>query len=58
MAHILQTMKIWLFHVVGFFRERQRNIPNNNNNTLFTHATSRSNKNLLKHVREIKSIEN
>ena len=31
---------------------------NNNNNTLFTHATSRSNKNSLKHVRETKSIEN
>ena len=27
-------------------------------NTLFTHATSRSDKNSLKHVRETESIEN
>ena len=39
------------FHLIA--QER-----NNNNNTLFTHATSRSNKNSLKHVRETKSIEN
>ena len=31
---------------------------NYNNNTLFTHTTSRSNKNSLKHVREMNSIEN
>ena len=34
------------------------NNNNNNNNTLFTHATSRSDKNSLKHVRETESIEN
>ena len=35
-------------------KSRQPN-NNNNNNTLFTHATSRSDKNSLKHVRETKS---
>ena len=29
----------------------------NNNNTLFTHATSRSDKNSLKHVRETKNVK-
>ena len=33
------------------------NNNNNNNNTLFTHATSRSDKNSLKHVRETKTVK-
>ena len=33
-------------------------LNNNNNNTLFTHATSRSDKNSLEHARETESIEN
>ena len=33
-------------------------VVNNNNNTLFTHATSRSDKNWLKHVHETEGVEN
>ena len=41
----------------SLYRLRKSNNNNNNNNTLFTHATSRSDKNSLKHVRETKSIK-
>ena len=38
-------------------RESLYNNSNINNNTLLTHATSRSGKNSLKHVRETKNVK-
>ena len=45
---VMKYIYVYFFHVNSY---------NDNNNTLFTNATSRSDKNSLKHVREAKNVK-